>query len=1148
MSPLHDKTDRCGRYKRRFAMVSRVLKLLLLSSCVIYGGGLLLAQTSTGTIIGQVKDASDAVLPNAHVKLTLVANGTSRDTTTDGSGSFSAPVIPPGEYAITVSAPGFADKTLTGITLLVGQVLNLPISMQLGSVGQSIEVDAAAPLVDSVTASIGQVVEEKQILNMPLNGRNPFALALLAGNTTPLFGVASNLPFVAGGGRFTAVDVSLDGVDNNTISISGTIGRTGIAIIPSVDAVQEFRVATNNFPAEYGHAAGSVVNTTLKNGTNEFHGVVFEFIRNNAFDANNYFTNLAGLPRPPFHQNQFGGTLGGPILKKKLFFFVDYQGTRQSTRSGSSVSNLPPTAFRTGDFSASTIKIFDPRTRHIGPNGTVIATQFSGNKIPAELLNPTSLAISGLIPQPNFGNSGDVSRNYFYQAPQSLTTDQGDVRVDYTISSKNTLYGSFSKSNSSKPAVGSFPGFLGGGSASIENSMQLALTDVHIITPNLINELRFGLIRHNGSLAGTGQTGASFADQNNYALFPGPIKGFGSISFNFSGVQAGTQEFTGIGGGDVSNSIETRGQLGDNISWTRGKHAFKFGVDLRNARLNTLRGSPFFAQDIYGAIFSSSSDAAGSGLPFADFLMGFPSSVLGAPMLEWGRQRDSYFGGFAQDDWKVNDKLALNIGLRYELYTQPIDQRNAGSLFDIRTGKYAIPCTGGYSCAMVDGDHNNWGPRVGVSYQFTPRFVAHGGYGIFYGLKDQNQQVTQFSDNPPNIPLIALPNVSAAATVTPPFTINTPIKALSIGTDLSSFTAANPLASSFRTQAFNYAQNPMLLQYNLHLQYQLTKRAVVEVSYSGAKGQDLASLFEDQNQIPFSQAVSGLNKQANRPFPYINGQVLTIFANATSNYNAGNVKFEMRPSHGFSILSNYTLQKNLETGGSGPNAFSQNGGTSIAISTYEPRRENGLAPINISHIATASVSYELPFGKNKAFLNSSGVLDTFVGGWIINGIGSLRTGFPTDIRTNVLPAVFNTYNVADCAQGVAKKLPHPGVNGYFNPAAFTVPVTIVGAQGQSVQTFGNCGHFPTTGPGYKNLDSSIFKDFRYSKRSYAEFRAEFFNTTNTPSFTLPAANDATLTCQGTPGSACNAGNPNFGKLSNASATGRQVQFSLKIYY
>jgi hypothetical protein len=1128
-------------------MLCRVMKLLLLFALTVYYLTLH-AQTSTGTIVGQVLDISGAALPNAEVTLTLVANGTTRATRTNGSGAFSAPVIPPGEYAITVSASGFASKTLTGITLLVDQTLNLTISMQPGTVGQSIEVVGAAPLVDSETSSLGQVVEEKQILNMPLNGRNPFALGLLVGNTTQLFGVGSNLPFVAGGGRFTAVDVSLDGVDNNTVTNAGAIGRTGIAIVPSVDAVQEFKVETNNFPAEFGHAAGSVVNTTLKNGTNAYHGVFFEFLRNNDFDANNYITKLAGLPRAPFHQNQFGAALGGPVLKNKLFFFIDYQGTRQSTKATSTIGNLPPAAFRTGDFSGTSVKIFDPTTRHLGPNGQVIATQFPGNKIPAAQLNKTALAIVGLIPATNTGAPTNLSRNFLYQAPQFSNTDQGDVRIDYTISQKNTLYGSFSKSNNTKPTVGIFPGFLGGGSPSEDNSMQLALTDVHIFTPNLVNEVRFGLIRHNGSLSGTGQAGAKFAQDNNFALFPGPVPGFGTINFNYSGVQNGTQEFSTIGGGDLNNNIETRGQLGDNVSWTRGNHGLKFGVDLRNSRLNTLRGSPFFAQNFYGATFTSSSDSPGSGLPFADFLLGDPTSLLGAPMLQWGRQRDSYFGGFGQDDWKLRKNLTLNLGLRYELYTEPIDSRNLGSLFDIRTGKYVIPCTNGYSCAMVQGDHNNWGPRVGVSYQISSKFVARAGYGIFYGLKDQNQQITQFSDNPPNIPLVALPNVSAATTIAPPFTISTPIRALPVSTDLSGFSATNPLSNSFRTQAFNHALNPMLMQYNLDFQYQLTNKIVLESSYSGASGSDLATLFQDQNQIPFSQAVAGLSKQANRPFPYINGQILAVFSTATSNYNAGNVKFEMRPSHGLSVLSNYTLQKNLETGGSGPNAFTQNGGTSISISTYEPRRENGLAPINVTHNFTASVSYELPFGKNRAFLNRGGVVDALVGGWILNGIGFLRTGFPTDIRTSLLPPVFNTYNVADCVVGVPKKLPNASPNGYFNPAAFKVPNVVIGAQGQNVQTFGNCGHFPTTGPGLKNLDSSVFKDFHYSDRSYAEFRAEFFDTTNTPAFNLPSANDPTLTCQGTPGAACNASNPNFGKLSSGTSVGRQIQFSLKVYY
>jgi hypothetical protein len=431
------------------------------------------AQISTGTIVGIVADSTGGVVPNAAVTITHTATGEIRSFKTNDNGQFNAPFMPLGDYVISVSAAGFQNETLSGINLQVDQTASLHIALKVGSVSQTVEVTGAAPLVDQVTSSLGQVIDNKEVLNMPLNGRNPFALGLLVGNTTQVFGMGSNLPFIAGGGRFSEVDVSLNGVDNNTFATAGSIGRNGIAIVPSVDAVQEFKVMTNNFAAEYGHAAGSIVSATIKSGSNQFHGVVFEFLRNDDFDANNYFTNLAGLPRSPFHQNQFGGTLGGPIIHNRVFFFGDYQGTRQSSVSGSSIENIPSLAFRTGDFSSSPTTIYDPTTRHIGPSGTVVASPFPGNKIPANMINPTALAILSLIPGPNFGTPGALTRNYFYQAPQFSNTDQGDIRIDATISSKNSLFGSYSISNNYQPAVGAFPGFIGGGSSALDDSDQI---------------------------------------------------------------------------------------------------------------------------------------------------------------------------------------------------------------------------------------------------------------------------------------------------------------------------------------------------------------------------------------------------------------------------------------------------------------------------------------------------------------------------------------------------------------------------------------------------------------------------------------------------------------------------------------------------
>jgi hypothetical protein len=1113
------------------------------------------AQISTGTITGMVEDATAAVLPNVEVTVRQSATGEVRTTRTNGSGEFNVPYLQPGDYSITITANGFKTKTLSGISLRVDQTVNLRIPLELGASTETVEVTDAAPLVDSATSSLGQVIGNKQILDLPLNGRNPFALGLLSGNTTPMSGMGSNLPFIAGGGRFSANEVTLDGVDNNTVSNAGSIGRNGIAVVPSVDAVQEFKVKTSTFSAEFGHAAGAVINATIKTGTNQFHGTLFEFLRNNVLDANNFITNAAGLPRAPFHQNQFGGAVGGPVLipklyngKNRTFFFADYQGTRQNTSAGSAITDVPPAALRSGDFSSVKTPIFDPNSRRLGPTGVVIADPFAGNIIPQNRLNATSAAIAGLVPQPNFGAAGALARNFFYQPAQFSNTDQGDIRIDQTISSNNNLYGRFSVTENAKPAVGSFPGFIGGGTSSTDNSAQGVFSDIHIFSPSLVNEFRFGYVRHNGSILGSGQAGAAFGLEHGLALFPAPILGFPSIAFNYSGQLSGTSEFSGWGGGDPNLNVENRFQWSDNVSWTHGKHSLKIGADIRRARFDTVKGTPFFGQEIFGATFTSSSNSAGSGLPFADFLLGYPSFIQGTPMLDWGRQRSIYAGGFVQDDWKATRKLTLNFGVRYELYTQPVDARDLGSLFNIQNGQYALPGKNGFSRAIVDGDHNNLGPRAGFAWQATSKLVLRGGYGLFFGERDQNQQVTQFSGNLPNVPVVSLPSISATQTIAPPYSVNTPIKVLPVDPSLASFTAASPYVGTIRSAGFHDSRDPMLHQFNFDIQFQLTSSILLETSYSGAIGRDLSSLFINENQIPFSKALTGNTKQADRPFPYINGTVIPTFSTASNNYNSGNFRLEKRYTKGLVLLVNYTIQKNLESGGAGPDAYAQNGGTSIAMDTYNIARERSYAPIDVPQFFSGSAAYELPFGPGKSWLSHGGAAGKIIGGWQLNTIVTLRGGFPTDIRTNVLPPIFNTFNVADRVSGQPMVLSNASVDGYFNPAAFSVPGTVPSNTGAAIQEFGNSARRVARGPGSKNADLSIFKNTTIGERTMLQFRAEFFNFTNTPTFFLPAANSPTLTCIGAPGSACNSNNATFGKLSSGSATGRQIQFGLKLYF
>src|SRR5262245_39561023 len=494
--------------------ILRNLSLLLVSLNIS-----IFAQVSSGTITGSVRDSNGAVITGAKVKITQTATSVARETVTDERGEFSAPNLRPGEYSVTVTANGFQGRNFTGIVLAVDKTVNLPAVLQVGTVEQTVDVTGAAALVDSATSSLGQVIDNKKIVDLPLNGRNPFALGLLTGYSTPVKGVASNLPFVAGGGRWQNNDVLLDGVDNNTMSTAGGIGVSGINYIPSVDAVAEFKVKTNNYSAEFGRSAGTIISATTKSGTNQFHSSLWEFVRNEKFDANNFFSNATKTPRQPFKQNQFGFTFGGPVWIPKVydghnntFFFADYEGLRRRTSASSSLRDVPPLAFRNGDFSAFNRKIYDPRTRRLNANGQVVATAFPNNQIPAALLNSGAVAALKLLPDPNIGAANAQAANYLYIASQPFNSDQYDIRVDHQFSEKNTIFGRVSRAMQTSVNPGNFAGFIGGGTNNLNNSVHVTISDTHVFSATVVNEARIGYSRHNGSFELIGEEeGLDFA-------------------------------------------------------------------------------------------------------------------------------------------------------------------------------------------------------------------------------------------------------------------------------------------------------------------------------------------------------------------------------------------------------------------------------------------------------------------------------------------------------------------------------------------------------------------------------------------------------------------------------------------------------------
>jgi Carboxypeptidase regulatory-like domain len=1103
------------------------------------------AQVSTGTISLEVQDSSGAFIPGGTVTLTHVGSGQVRTGLTAANGAFRAPFMPVGEYSIRVEVPGFKSNTTTGLILQVDQNATITITVEPGEVRELVQVTAATPLLEANTSSIGQVVENKKIVDLPLNGRNPFALGILAGNTTPIFGLGTNLTFVGGGGRAESNEIMIDGAENNTTQNGNNIGRAGAAYTPSVDAVQEFKVQTNNFSSEFGYSAGTVMNVTMKSGSNSFHGTLFEFLRNNDLDANNFFSNKVGLPRAKFRQNQFGGAGGGPILPNRTFFFIDYEGTRQRTAATDAISDVPPASFRTGDFSAFGSAIYDPRARQIGPAGTVVSTPFPGNIIPASQINPTAAAVMGLVPLPNYGSPSAQSQNFDLQIPHRQNWDKWDTRIDHRVNSKNNLFGRFSFGNQVSPSPGRFgaSNFLSGGSVQLQFSRQAVLNDTHLFTPNIVNEFRFGYTRYNGSAVAIGAAaGADFANKVGLAMFQAPVLTITGLTFPYSGGSQGAAEFSSIGGtGGSTPSFENRFQWADNLNITHGAHTFKMGADLRRFRIDALRaqGGSF----IFGSTFTASSDKSGSGAPFADFLLGYPTGLSpGVNMLDWGREREIYSGTYFQDDWKISRKLTLNLGLRYDLFTQPVDARDRGSMFSVAKGYFVLPNQNGLTRAMVDGDHNNFAPRAGFAYQATQKLVVRGGYGAFYGMRDRNTQTTQFAQNPPTVEQFAAPIVTPQ-TVAPPFTINTPIPGLTGDYLLSSYTAANPYQSNFRTVNFQAANMPVLHQFNVNVQFAPVNNWLIETSFTGALGRDLTSGWYNRNSLPLSAALAGKNTQADRPYPNINGWVIESGSWGSSHYAAANFKVERRFAQGFTLLANYTFSKNIENLGSGILNFTQYT-TTIMLDSYNPKREKTYAPLDVPQVLIMSYLYELPWGVGRPWLHS-GFLSRVLGNWKVNGITSLRGGFPSDVLTNLQPPVFSNFNVPDRVSGVDMYL-HKGPDGYLNPAAFRVPGTLPNVNGVPVQNYGNSARGVVRGPGSVNTDFSIFKEFAATERYRLQFRSEFFNLTNTPTFFLGAPSGSPLTCKGSAGGPCT--NSDFGTLANGTATGRQIQFGLKFLF
>lgn len=1070
------------------------------------------AQVASGSIVGAVRDASGAVLADANVTVRNTETGIARQVKTNSQGNYAVTLLQPGAYTVTVEREGFKKAVQPAFKLDVNQTTRVDITLAVGSVSQTVEVSAAEPLVESQTSSVGQVIEGSRVHALPLNGRNFVELAYLTpGVNSGPAGIVQqggipenergNGAIQANGLTATNNNFLLNGFDNNEQQIGFEV------IQPSIDAIQEFKVQTNNFGADIGRG-GAVVNVVLKSGTNNFHGSVFEFLRNSAMDAKNYFDDPT-LPIPAFKQNQFGGTLGGPIIKNRTFFFVDYQGTR-IRQSQTNLSIVPSMAERTGNFFDLLTgqinpttgydygQIFDPATTTQTTNGTFQRTPFAGNIIPANRLDPAALNIINLFPAPN--RPGQAF-NFLYNPVLSNNQDSFDIRVDHQLTPKDSFFGTFSYGNVSNLRPDPFPGLAGGGtfSGNVNNLARSAgLSDVHTFSATRINEIKLGYTRYvveaTPNFAGqnvSGQMGIpGIFDPNNPLATGGlPFLGFTTVA--------------ALGSTDWFPEFlrENNYQLTDSFTIIHGRHTFKMGGNLERRQHGFFQTQNARGDFYFDPLMTESLIDGSGGSDVASFLLGYPSSAFRDGQKGTFGMRWWEFSSYFMDDFRVNSKLTLNLGLRYDLFTPMVEQHNRLANFDFATGHFVAPGMPGVSrSGNVVTDPNNFAPRFGFAW--TPgseKTVVRGGFGIFYDMQaDQND--AELAYNPTGL------FFSQNITNNPSNPVTSTTTRLSTGLPTPVYpTLANP---SGRASAARFDNRTSYIEeWNFNIERSLANNAVLQVAYIGTHGVKLATLSNlNQPMAPLDSNFSDPTGNIGRPYfntvPNI-GPIRTMQNQAGSISHGLQVKFEKRFSRDWSMLSAYTWQHTI--GQVTENEWEE------PQNTYNRKAERGNNPPDFRHQFTSAWSYELPFGPGKKYLAGQGPARWLVGGWQLNGIIAMYSGQaftpvlsfdPTNTGSGGArpDIVGNPYNFSN-ATSAGCPSNQQTISCWYNPAAFAIPPV---APGQTFATlFGNASRGMLRGPAQYNVDFSVFKNFQITENQNLQLRGEAFNLFNTPEFGLP---------------------------------------------
>lgn len=1106
-----------------------------------------MAQVSTGAINGTVRDASGAVIPQAAVALKNVATGVMRTTRTNDAGIYALLDIPPGRYTLAVSRLGFVTATETNLLVQVNQTTSYDFKLQVGTSQQEVTVSATAATVETSTAELGTAVQTREVNDLPLNGRNFTELLSLTPGVSPINTSQSNGFMANPVGAFTFPSVNgqtnrsnfyfLDGINNQNDYASA------YAVSPVVDDIQEFKVQSHNDTAQFGGALGGIINVVTKSGTNQFHGSLWEFLRNNAFDARNpFFANTI-----PFKQNQFGGSVGGPVIlphyngRDKTFFFFDYEGFRE-LQQDQSLYTVPTPAELSGDLSSIPQQIYNPYTTRPDPNnpGKLLRDPFPNNQIPQSMINQGMVAYAkALFPAPvATGIPGINGENTFQN---QTNQDEYNVRIDETLNDNNSVW--FRDSWFNQPVVNA-GGFAGLAQNQTTVGKNIGVSWLRTFSPTATMQLEFG---HNlTSLVQNTQFSNAPTNLIQQAGFAPGFACFFQYGPNHCQIPGmGITGFLGGGQGYFESPASDVWEGKGDFTKVQGKNTFQMGFDINKVGYTSAFGKGAidnYGNETYTSFETSNLENSTGGSPLGSFLLGVPdsASLRGTLTTQYGGWIE---GTYFQDQLKASDRLTINLGMRYDFTLRPIEgSLSDGNLYigdlNLNNGTYVLqgqppscatvghaPCIPGGTLpahvvvtpaanhSIFHNTYDNIQPRLGIAYRLDSKTVLRASAGRFF---DNWAAVMQSSQN---------------------YTGTWPSIAQFLGANLNptvpTVFAQNPLASQVQTAIpsptpFNqtqwyqnpYTQNPYSWQWNFGIQRQLSPNTLLTANYVGSASSRLD--LGPMSNVALTPGPG--NPQARAPYPYISP---TFYDNSIgrSSYNAFQFEVNKQFSGGLSYLISYTWSKTQDIGCDGWYGVE---GCSIQ-NPYNLNADKSVAGFGLTNVLTVSSVYQLPFGTGKKFQTGNRALDKIVGDWQLNGIATFTSGQPFDI--GVSGDIANTGMAGCCSYGYERLnlVGNPTVSNatpseWFNKAAFAVPAPY---------TFGNLGRNALRADAFTNLDLSLFRMFPFTETKQLEFRFEAFNVTNTPTWGVP---DQTL------------GDPTFGQVLNTRSIARELQIALKFYF